>query len=61
MTEWRKGEPKIWRWRIRARSSDGQMVTLGKYGTEAEARADHDRIIKDKSYRNVSLEPLTTA
>ena len=28
MINWRKGEPKIWRWRIRGRSSDSQIVTL---------------------------------
>lgn len=61
MTQWRNSEPKVWHWRIRAESSDGLMVTLGKYDTEAEAKAEYDRIKKDKSYRNVTLENLTAA
>lgn len=58
MSQWRNSEPKIWNWRIRAQSSDGQMVTLGKYDTESEARVEYDRITKDKSYSNVSIENL---
>jgi hypothetical protein len=46
MTYQQKGEPKIWRWRIRARSTTGQMVTLGKYDNENDARKDHDRIVE---------------
>jgi hypothetical protein len=61
MTQWRNGEPKIWHWRIRAMSSTGQMVTLGKYDTEDEARVDHARIIKDACYRDASIEQITAA
>jgi hypothetical protein len=61
MSQWRSGEPKIWNWRIRAQSSDGMMVTLGKYDTEAEAKIEYDKVLKDKSYRNVSIEDLTNA
>ncbi len=58
MTDWRKGEPKVWHWRIRGRSFDGQIVTLGKYDTESEAKVDHDRIVKEGFYRNVKLEGM---
>ncbi len=61
MTNWRKGEPKVWRWRIRGRSSDSQMVTLGKYDTEKEARVEHDKIVQEGYYRNVKLEELNAA
>lgn len=61
MTNWRKGEPKVWRWRIRGRSSDSQMVTLGKYDTEKEARVEHDKIVREGFYRNVKLEELKAA
>jgi hypothetical protein len=61
MTNWRGREPKIWNWRIRGRSSDSQIVTLGKYNTENEARLDYDKIVKDGRYRNVKMEQITTA
>ncbi len=60
MTSWRQGEPKIWRWRIRGRASDGQVVTLGKYDTQSEAKVEHDKIVAEGSYRNVRLEQITT-
>lgn len=58
MTNWRGSKPKIWHWRIRGRSSDGQIVTLGKYDTQNEARVDCDKIIKEGSYRNVNIEQI---
>ena len=61
MTNWRKSEPKIWHWRICGRSSDSQIVTLGKYNTENEAQVDHDKIIKEGFYRNVRIEQIVTA
>ena len=61
MTNSRKGEPKIWHWRIRGKSSDSQIVTLGKYDTETEARVDHDRLVEEGFYRNVRIERITPA
>ncbi len=61
MTNWRKGEPKIWHWRIRGKSFDSQVVTLGKYDTESEARADYDKLIEEGFYRNVKIEQITAA
>lgn len=58
MSRWRPSEPKIWRWRVRGRSSDNRLVTLGKYDNEAEARADHQRIVKEGFYRNVKVEEI---
>lgn len=51
-------EPKIWNWRVRARSIDSQIVTLGKYDTEDEAKADRDKIVKEGYYRNVRVEQI---
>ena len=51
-------EPKIWQWRVRARSFDKQIVTLGKYDTEDEAKADRDKITKEGYYRNVRVEQI---
>ena len=61
MTTWRRSEPKIWHWRIRGRSSDSQIVTLGKYDTENEARVDHDKIVEEGYYRNVRIERIAPA
>jgi hypothetical protein len=61
MTNWRGREPKIWHWRIRGRSSDSQIVTLGKYNTKNEAIVERDMIIKDGFYRNVKIEQIITA
>ena len=61
MTDWRKGEPKVWRWRILGRSSDGTVVTLGKYDTQDEAKVDHEKILAEGYYRNVKLEQITPA
>ena len=60
MTNLRKTEPKIWHWRIRGRSSDSQIVTLGKYDTQDEAQVHYDKIIEEGFYRNVRLEQSTT-
>ena len=61
ISNWRRSEPKIWHWRIRGRSSDSQIVTLGKYNTQNEARVDYDKIVQDGFYRNVRLEQLTVS
>ena len=51
-------EPKVWNWRVRGRSFDSQVVTLGKYDTEEEAKADRDKIAKEGFYRNVRIEQI---
>jgi hypothetical protein len=61
MINFRKGEPKIWRWRIRGRSSDSQIVTLGQYDTQDEVKVDYDKIIKEGFYRNVKIEQIIPA
>jgi len=61
MIKLRNGEPKVWRWRIRGRSSDSQIVTLGKYDTQAEVKVDYDKIVKEGSYRNVKIEQIIPA
>jgi hypothetical protein len=58
MVNRQQAEPKIWNWRVRARSIDSQIVTLGKYDTEDEAKADRDKIVKEGYYRNVRVEQI---
>ncbi|MGQ9649817.1 MAG: hypothetical protein ACUVXJ_06890 [Phycisphaerae bacterium] len=58
MVNRQQAEPKIWNWRVRGRSIDSQIVTLGKYDTEDEAKADRDKIVKEGYYRNVRVEQI---
>ncbi len=51
-----QGEPK--RWRVRGKSNDGLMVTLGCYDTETAAQADADKFVKEGFYRNVTVERI---
>jgi hypothetical protein len=60
MTTWRRSEPKVWHWRIRGKSADNQIVTLGKYDTQDEATVDYDKIIQEGFYRNVKIEQIAT-
>jgi|GEM_PF-1322534 len=55
----KQDEPK--HWRIRAKSSDGVVVTLGRYETETKARADCDAYIKDGFYRDVVVDHIKPA
>ena len=57
ISSWPSGQ-KIWHWRVRGRSSDRQIVTLGKYDTKDEAKVDRDRIVKERFYRNVRIERI---
>lgn len=58
MVNRQQSEPKIWNWRVRAKSFDSKIVTLGKYDTEDEAKADRDKIVKEGYYRNVRVEQI---
>ena len=54
-TKW-QGEPKCWR--VRGKSSDGTMVTLGRHDTEEAAQSDADKLAKQGFYSNVTIEPI---
>jgi hypothetical protein len=57
-TKW-QGEPK--RWRVRGKSSDGLVVTLGSHGTEKAAQADAEKFLKEGFYRDVTVERIQPA
>ena len=57
-TKW-QGEPK--RWRVRGRSTDGLIVTLGRHDTEKAAEADADKLVKQGFYRDVAVERIAPA
>ena len=54
-----QGEPK--RWRVRGRSTDDLMVTLGCHDTEKEAQAEAEKFAKEGFYRDVTVERIKRA
>ena len=54
-----QGEPK--QWRVRGKSTDGLVVTLGCHDTKEAARADADKFLTDAFYRDVTIERIIHA
>ena len=54
-----QGPPK--QWRVRGRSTDGLVVTLGNHATEDEANTDAAKIAKVGFYREVTVERIPHA
>ncbi len=54
-----QSEPK--KWRVRGKAADGLMVTLGRYNTEEEARADCQKFADEATYRDVTVQPIPPA
>jgi hypothetical protein len=52
----RQAEPKSWR--VRGRSTDGLVVTLGCHDTEKAARAEAEKLLKAGFYRDVGVERI---
>jgi hypothetical protein len=59
MTAKWQGEPK--RWRVRGKSTDGMMVTLGCYDTQKAAQAEADKFLRERFYRDVTVERIEPA
>lgn len=55
---WGRNEPVNWRFRVRGKNRDGDMVTLGNYQDEAEARTRYDDLAKEGYYRLLSVQSL---
>jgi hypothetical protein len=55
---WGRSEPVNWRFRVRGKNRDGDMVTLGSYRDEAEARARYNDLVKEGYYRLLSVQSL---
>ncbi len=51
-----QGEPKCWR--VRGKSTDGSIVTLGRHDTEKGAQADAEKLVRDGFYSDVAIEPI---
>ncbi|MBU0618045.1 MAG: hypothetical protein KKI02_10035 [Planctomycetes bacterium] len=58
MAKW-QGEPKTWR--VRGKSTDGLMVTLGCHDTEKAAQAEAEKLVKAGFYRDVTVERIEPA
>ncbi len=56
---WGKQEFPDWRFRVRGKSPDGRMVTLGSYMDEKQARAHCDQLIEEGYYRLLRVHPVT--
>ena len=54
-TKW-QGEPK--RWRVRGKSTDGLIVTLGCHATDKAAQADAEKFLREGFYRDVTVERI---
>jgi hypothetical protein len=54
-TKW-QGEPK--RWRVRGKSTDGLVVTLGCHDTEQAAKAEAEKLLKEGFYRDLTVERI---
>lgn len=54
-----QGEPK--RWRVRGKSDDGLMVTLGCHDTREAARAEAEKFLREGFYRDVAVERIKLA
>ena len=58
MAKW-QGEPK--HWRVRGKSTDGLIVTLGCHDTEKAAQAEAEKLLKQGFYRDVTVERIKPA
>ena len=56
---WGKSEPVNWRFRVRGKSPDGRMVTLGKFHEETLAKVRCDELVEEGAYRNLRVQRLT--
>ncbi len=56
---WQKGTSVRWRFCIRGRNPDGEMVTLGCYRTKGEATAQYVRLAEEGYYERLSIGPLS--
>jgi len=54
-TAW-QGTPK--RWRVQGKATDGLVVTLGRFDTEEEARAECARLVAEATYRELTVQPI---
>jgi hypothetical protein len=54
-----QGEPK--RWRVRGKSDDGLMVTLGCHDTKKAAQTEAEEFTKEGFYRDVTVERIEPA
>jgi hypothetical protein len=56
--DWGKPEPVPWRFCIRGKNPDGDMVTLGSYRTKEEATAHHDKLTQEGYYKQLRVQPF---
>lgn len=55
---WGKPEPIAWKFRVRGKNPQGQMVTLGNHESEAEAKARFKDLTNEGYYSNLKILPV---
>ena len=55
---WGKQNSATWRFRVRGKNRDGEMVTLGSYEKEGEARARCQQLTEEGYYRLLRVQAL---
>lgn len=51
-----QSQPK--QWRVRGKSNDDLVVTLGNYDTEEAAREEAEKLLKANFYRDLTVERI---
>ena len=54
----RKSDAATLYFRVRGENRDGEMVTLGSYKTEREAKVRHDALVENGYYQRLSVQPI---
>ena len=55
---WGKQNAVTWRFRVRGKNPDGDMVTLGNYEQEDDARARYRELVDEGYYRQLRVLPI---
>ncbi len=55
----KQGNPKLWR--VQGKASDGLVVTLGRFETEEQAKAEAERLVADAAYRDIVVQAIVPA
>lgn len=55
---WGKTQTPAWRFRVRGKNHDGEMVTLGSYENEVKARARYRELVEEGYYSLLRVQSL---
>src|SRR5580765_4429840 len=55
---WGTIETLPWRYRIRGKTPDGKMVSLGNYRSKEEATPHYEKLVEQRYYKQLTLQTL---